>query len=74
MGGHPWSLNFFIYIIPGVKQEQRHFLGMSPRSLLAPALRCSHLGVSLLTARVWENHTPVVGSSGAGAGGHGVGW
>lgn len=44
IGGHPWSLPLFIYITPGVKQEQRHFLGMPPKSLLAPALRRSPFG------------------------------
>lgn len=67
-GGHPWSLPFFHLLHCWGKTRAETFLGMPPKSLLAPSLRCSPLGVSSLTARAWEHHIQVVGSSGAECG------
>lgn len=63
-------LFFHLHHCWGKTKAETFFLGTPPKSLSAPALRCSPLGVSPLTARAWENHAQVVGSSGGHCVGH----
>lgn len=65
MGRTSLELTFFHLHHCWGKTRAETFLGMPPKSLLAPTLRCSPLGVSSLTARAWEHHAQVVASSGA---------
>lgn len=73
MGRTILELTFFHPHHSWGKTRAKTFLGKPPKSLLAPALRCSPWGVSPLIARAWEHHAQVVSSSGAEAGGHNVG-